>query len=104
MTINAVGSSLAVSLNFIQGEITAITQYQIAWQERQLRCGGQVVLAVRVDGKADEAVVQQVVGGLDAGIANAGLGVGHTGKISPKMAGEFDDRAVLNEHPAIAAE
>jgi hypothetical protein len=71
--------------------------------ERQLRGGRQVVFAVRVDGKADEPAVEQIVGGLDSGVADLGLGVGNAGKIRKEMAGELDDRAVLDEHPSIAA-
>jgi hypothetical protein len=61
------------------------------------------ILAVRIDGKAGEPAVGQIVGGLDSGVADVGLGVGNAGKIGKEMAGELDDRAVLDEHPALAA-
>ena len=48
-------------------------------------------------------MVEQVVSGLDSRVADAAMGVGHTGKIFKQMAGKLDDRAVLDQHPAIVA-
>ena len=48
-------------------------------------------------------VVEQIVSGLDSGVADGGLGIGDTRKILKEMAGQLDDRAVLDQHPAVIA-
>jgi hypothetical protein len=90
-------------LDFIQDEVAAIAQHQVALLEGQVRGGGQVVFAVRVDGCGDPVVVAQVVNGLDSGVADGGMGAGHAGKIRKEMAGQLEDGAVLDQHPVIVA-
>jgi hypothetical protein len=72
--------------------------------ELQIRCGGEVVLGVGVDGKMDETAGYEVVDGLDAGIADLGGGIGDAGKLFEEMSREFDDGAVLDENAFIVGE
>ncbi len=72
--------------------------------ELQIRCGGKVVLGVGVDRKIDETAGDEVVDGLDAGIADLGGCVGDAGKLFEEMSGEFYDGAVLDENAFIVGE
>ena len=87
MPVNAIGPRSLVSLDFIHDEVAAIVQHQIVFLEGQFRGGDLVIFAVRIDGDGEQAVVEQVVSGLDSCVADGGMGIGHAGKILKEMAG-----------------
>lgn len=97
VAVNAVGSGIEVALDFIEDEVTAVAQGEVVGLELQIGCGGEVVSGVGVDGKVDEAAGEEVVDGLDAGVADAG-------KLFEEMGGKFDDGAVLDENAFVAGE
>lgn len=104
VAVNAVGSGIEVALDFIEDEVTAVAQDEVVGLELQIGCGGEVVSGIGVDGKVDEAAGEEVVDGLDAGVADFGAGVGDAGKLFEEMGGEFDDGAVLDENAFVAGE
>ena len=101
MPENAIGPGIPMSLDFIHNEIAAITQREVAFLEGQLWGGSLIVFAVRIDAEGEQVVVEQVVSGLDSGVANAGMAVGNAGEMLKEMAGQLDDRAVLTEDPGM---
>ena len=104
VAVDAVGLGIEMALDFRQGQVTTVAQGEVVALELQIRCGGEVVLGVGVDGKMDETAGDEVVDGLDAGIADLGGGVGDAGKLFEEMSREFDDGAVLDENAIIVGE
>jgi hypothetical protein len=102
VAVDAVGSGLEMALDFIEDEVTAVAQGEVVGLEVEVGCGSEVVSGVGVDGKVDEVAGDEVVDGLDAGVAGFGGGVADAGKLFEEMGGEFDDGAVLDKDAFVA--
>lgn len=104
VAINAIGASITVPLEFINEEIATVAQDEVSLLDWKLWCGGEVIFAVGIDGEVDQTGAEQIVSGLNPGVANARLSVGNAGENREEIGWELDDGAVLHEDPAIAAE
>jgi hypothetical protein len=97
-------AGIAMPLHFPGGEVAAVAQHEVAFHEFEFGRGGDVVFAVGIDGKRDEPAADQVVNRLDARVANRRVRVGNAREGIEKRGWQLDDRAVLHQHPAVAAE
>ena len=102
--VDAVCPRLKMALNFPVGEITPVAQDKIALLQLQCRGSGQVVTAVRVHGKMDKTQAHKIINGLDAGVANLGVGVSHAGEALKERGWEFEDGAVLDKDAAVRSQ
>ncbi len=80
VAVDAVGTRIAVPLDFVGDEVAAITEDQVARLKGKFRSRREVVFGIGVDGKVDQAKSKQVVGDLNPCVADLGMGVGDPGK------------------------
>lgn len=93
-----------MAFDFPVGEITPVAQDKIARFQLQCRGGGKVVTAVSVHGKMDKFQAHEIINGLDAGVANLGVGVSHTGEALKEPGWELEDGAVLDKDAAVRSQ
>ena len=70
VTIDAIRADIAVPLEFVEKEIAAVAQHEIALADGKLRSGEQIVFAVGINGEMEQAQADQIVGCLNPGVAD----------------------------------